>query len=115
MMNEIVSKLTLHIPLGFSGYYVLGYLLCNSEIKKKKRLIIYILGIIGLVLTITLTSFLSVGFKTPLGIFYDDLSVNSLMVSVAVFVFAKSHFNNSTLLHKKMLYSFFQSVVLEYI
>lgn len=101
MMNEMVSKLKLHLPLGFSGYYVLGYLLFNSDIKKKKQLIIYILGIIGLVLTITSTSFLSVGFKTPLGIFYDDLSVNTLMVSVAVFVFAKSHFNNCTLLHKK--------------
>lgn len=93
ILTEIVSKLKLHMVLGFSGYYVLGYLLNEIRIEKKHRLIIYILGIIGLAFTTISSSVLSLIWQSPVEMFYGNLTVNTLLVSVSVFVFAKTHLN----------------------
>ena len=96
-ISELISKLELHMVLGYSGYFVLGYLLNNIEIKKKHRIIIYILGVLGLIFTLAATSFLSLLQKSPADMFFEYLTVNTFLVSVSVFVFAKTHWNKPML------------------
>ena len=79
--------------LGYSGYYVLGYYLSKTNISKKYRSIIYLLGILGTIATIALSSLASYYKNIPNGSFYENMSINVLFMSVAVFVFAKTHFN----------------------
>lgn len=93
IIDEITSKLHLHMVLGYSGYFVLGFLLQNTEIKKKYRIIIYVFGILGLIFTISSTSILSLFWQSPAKMFYGNLTVNVLLVAMAVFVFAKTNLN----------------------
>ena len=101
VFTKVVSKLQLHMVLGYSGYYVLGFLLNEIRIKKKHRMIIYIFGFLGLVFTIVSSSVISLLWQSPTEMFYGNLTVNTLFVSVSVFVFAKAHINKSLSTIKK--------------
>ncbi len=83
-----LGKLDLNLPLGFSGYYVLGYVLNTCELSKRQLKGIYIAGIFGLFMTIALTAYAS--FRTQEHIhFYGNHTVNTLSVAVSVFLLAK--------------------------
>ena len=93
IVYELSVKMRLHLVLGFSGCFVLGHLLNQLELKKKHRIIIYILGVLGLIITIVATSVVSLCLQTPIKMFYGFLTVNVLFSAAAVFVFAKTHLN----------------------
>ena len=46
ILRNITLNLNLHIPMGYVGYYVLGYYISKSNVNKY---LVYILGILGLV------------------------------------------------------------------
>ena len=79
--------------LGYSGYYVLGYLLNTYDIKKKWKITAYVLGFLALLFTIGATAFVSLRQHFATAIFYENTTVNTLFVAVAVFLFAKSYLN----------------------
>lgn len=79
-MEYVISNMKMFLVLGFSGYFLLGYLLNNATISKKTEIIIYAFGIIGAIETVITSSF-------------DNMNVNVLLMSIAVFVFAKKHLN----------------------
>lgn len=109
IVNALVSRLQLHMILGYSGYFVLGYLLNETVIKKKHRRLIYLSGLLGIVLTIVLTSVFSVAMQSPKTTFFANPTINILMVSVAVFVFAKTHLNKPLLSERKQNFLLFFS------
>ena len=77
-------------PSGYIIFLILGYLLSTSELSKKKRIVIYILGIGSALTRYLYTYFLS----TKEGILNKDLfdyySFISIFLSVAVFIFVKN-------------------------
>ena len=92
IISEFISKFRMEFVLGYSGYFVLGYLLSRMRINKIAETIIYILGICGFAITIVISArFARSDISTD--IIFDELTVNVLLCSAAVFVFAKQHLN----------------------
>jgi len=77
-------------PNSYIIFLILGYLLSTTELSKKKRIIIYILGVLSAVTRYLYTYFLS----TKEGILNRDLfdycSFISIFLAVAVFIFIKN-------------------------
>lgn len=76
---------------GLFVYYILGHYISSYTLKFKKQ--IYILGLIGLIITIVGTSVLSMHFNTPNELFYSSSSLNILAMSVAIFAYGIGYDN----------------------
>ena len=109
-LNNNVAVMNLNLVIGFSFYFVLGYYISISEIKKEKRRIIYILSIVGFLLTIFLDSYVAIKTNAPCGKYYDDFSINVFLEVLGIFVWFRHHsFNNQKLnkiMSKLSIYSF---------
>ena len=81
VINENIPLYVMNILVGYSGYFLLGYFLSITESVKWQRMVIYVAGILGVVITI-------VGFDE---IMISCLSVNVMMTATAVFVFVKEN------------------------
>ena len=75
------------------GCFVLGYLLHQKQFPKKIRCFVYLLGVCGALITIFGTVIASAYAKEFVKFFYYYLSINVLAMGVAIFVFAKAHWN----------------------
>lgn len=88
--KELNSYFYFNFTIGFSAYYVLGYYLATNDINIKWEIIIYILGIIGIVFTIVATKYLSYYSGELNAVFHDHFSLNILCKDTAIFVFCKN-------------------------
>lgn len=86
-IGNVIDKLHLFLVLGYSGYFVLGWYLYQYPVSKRQEYWIYCLGIAGAIITISFTDFLSMQRNEPVDQFYDYLSPNVLLSSLAIFVF----------------------------
>jgi len=80
-----VNSMKFNVVLGFSSYFVLGNYIYNKELSKKQRIIIYLTGILGFIMTILLSSISSVKLQKHLVSYYSEFSFNVLLESIAVF------------------------------
>jgi surface polysaccharide O-acyltransferase-like enzyme len=85
--NGLASDLQMHFVTGYTGYFILGYYLCNIEISPKIRKIIYALGVIGFIATAVGTWAWSVSKGKPVKSLYNNFMPNVLLQSVAVITF----------------------------
>lgn len=85
------GEINLDITIGYAGYYFVGYYLFKYQISEKLKKIIYILGTAGAFTTIAGTSFLSLQRGGLDAFFYNYLTPNVLMTSLAVFLFFKDN------------------------
>ena len=92
ILNEFISKFRVEMVLGYAGYFVLGYLLAQVRINKRAEALIYVLGVGGLAVTFFAGTW-TAKHQGSTELFSDELTVNILMMTVAVFVFAKQHMN----------------------
>jgi len=58
ILGELLSNLRLDIVFGYSGYFIIGYLIKEMQIEKKLETYIYLLGLGGLVITVFATAWL---------------------------------------------------------
>ena len=89
VLGMLKSKLALRMVLGYSGYFVFGYFLQKTAFSKVVRRIIYLMGISALLSTICFSYLISVHRNKATDVFYSNTSLNILIESVAIFVFAK--------------------------
>lgn len=75
--------------VGFSGYFVLGHVLRTSRLTSKVRYVLYALGIFGFLVTLLGTLLYSNHMGVASEAFYNYLSPNIVLLSVAIFVFGK--------------------------
>lgn len=75
------------------GYYVLGYYLNTYKTEHTKT--IYLLGAVGLIITIVGSSAVSLYLNTTSQVFFENWTPNVLFTSMALFVFAKEHLYSS--------------------
>ena len=99
-INTLFKNFNVNLIFGFSSYFILGYCLNKTDIRKKHRTIIYILGVIGLVLTIILNLIASKKAGKSLEVFFGGTSLNVLLMSVAVFVWFKYNIKGTEKLNK---------------
>jgi len=73
---------------GLIAYYLAGWYLNNHEFGKKQENALFILGIVGVLLTFLLTQIIQTGYYQT----YSNESILVFLYSIAVFVFAKRFF-----------------------
>lgn len=88
-----VDKASIFLPLGYSGYFVLGYYIVNIEISKRKEYFLYVFGGVSLIITFLGTAFISRLNGVATSLLYDYLSVNVFFESVGVFLIIKRLFS----------------------
>lgn len=88
-MKALTANMQYHFTLGFVGYFVGGYVLAEKEISPRLRKMIYALGVLGFAATVLLTAFVSLHQKEATTLFYNNHSINVMLESVGVFVFAR--------------------------
>ena len=88
-ISNLLSSMSISPFLGFSFYFILGYWLNNIELTKKQRSVIYILGILGFMLTISLNSIMAWKTNDSYTIYYDSFSINVLLESVCIHTWFK--------------------------
>ena len=79
----------LFFVLGYTAYFVLGYLLGTTELSKKQRTLIYILGAVGFATSISLNSIVSWKNNAPCDTYFEAFCVNTLLTAVAVHTWFK--------------------------
>lgn len=89
--DQAINISHLEFISGFSGYFVLGYVLSTKELSKKIRITSYVLGTAGFAATVALTYVYSKRNGVRCDYFYETLSVNSFCMASGIFVFAKYH------------------------
>jgi surface polysaccharide O-acyltransferase-like enzyme len=73
---------------GYVGYYIFGYYLTAYPLSKKITKAIYLLGIVGVLITILASSIVSIKLGEP-NTFYGNLTPNVMFSSLAVVLFFK--------------------------
>ncbi len=82
--------------LDYAIYLVLGYYIDNYEIKKSLRIVIYILGVLGLFAHFFGTWWLSIADGSINGIFKDYANLPAITYSTAIFLMFKNiNFDNA--------------------
>lgn len=91
--GSYLDNMSMSLVLGYASYFVGGYYLRQNELNRKTRRVIYVLGVIALLATISLTLAASLATQQPQAqaTYYRNFTVNVLTMSVAVFVFFKYH------------------------
>lgn len=84
VINSDVYNMGMHVVLGYSFYFILGYYLDQIELDKKMRMLIYVAGILGFVITIYVDQFLAVKLQTACSNYYGNFDVNILCEAVCV-------------------------------
>lgn len=85
----IEQKISFRIAVGYSAYFVGGYYLGRVDISQNRRVALYILGIMAFVVTVVMTRVCSIQSQKLYDGFYNGFSINVLLESVSLFVFAK--------------------------
>ncbi len=91
----------IYMATGFIGYYLLGYYINTYDINKTQKVVIYILGIIGLVCTVIGTYVLTKASGSPDEWFYGYLTPGIIFTSTAIMVFVKNSKYMGILQHRK--------------
>ena len=108
LLSDMKNKLSLDIACGYSAYFVAGHYLSHVELSKRSRMLIYALGTVGFLATFILTKAFSEHANTVYDGFYNGFSLNVMLQSVAVFVFARYNLGGCPKgdKSKKLLYAF---------
>ena len=85
--------INLDITFGYVGYFFAGYYLAHYDLKKWMKIGIYLLGLVGLMITIVITSSESLKLGKHYDIPYEYLTPNVFFMSIAAFLLAKERLN----------------------
>ncbi len=88
-INYHITSMNMHMVLGFAGCFVLGYYIDKINLNKKVRSIIYILGVLGFLFTICMTSIVSIKTQHFCEHYHDYFTLNVLLEAIAVFTMFK--------------------------
>ena len=99
-VNTLFRNFNINIVIGNAAYFILGFFLNKTEINKKHRMVIYIIGVFGLILTILLNLSASKHIGKSTESFFTASSVNVLLMSTAIFVWFKYNVKGNDKLNK---------------
>lgn len=96
-IKEIMDNINLHMILGYTVYYILGFYLDKTHLKAHIFKYIYILGILGFIATIVFSVYLSKYTQKANSLFYGNFTFNVLLESIFVFTLTKKYFEKNKL------------------
>ena len=90
ILKELIDgKIYINFVLGYTGYFLLGFYISK---KNYNKIIIYIIGILGFLITFIGTALISSGeLKTDL---LQPLTINVFMMAISLFLLIKDRFQN---------------------
>lgn len=88
-IHQIMDLFRGDIILVYAGYFLLGYYMSTTELRKKTRSVIYLLGLLGAALTITGSIIMSLLKGEPNQLFLMSRSPFIIMMASALFVCIK--------------------------
>ena len=96
--NSHVSTMNMSMVMGYSFYFVLGYYLDNFELRKKYRILIYFLGVLGFAFTVLVDLNLAIKTQQPCDNYYGNFQVNVMLEAICIHTLFKYHkFKNEKL------------------
>jgi len=95
--QEIMNNINLHMILGYTVYYILGFYLDKTDITAHKFKYICILGILGFIATIVFSVILSKYTQNANALFYDNFTINVLLEAIFIFTVLKKYVNKINL------------------
>jgi len=95
LLRGIVVQYAIVFVYATIGFFVLGYYFYQYTISKKSTYIIYALGIIGLIITIGGTIYMSMSSKTVKSYLLEGMSPNVAAMAAGLFLFVKNHYSKS--------------------
>ncbi|MGN0517655.1 MAG: acyltransferase [Acutalibacteraceae bacterium] len=109
-LSNFVLNMKMNLVLGYTFYFILGYVLNNIEFTKKQRKIVYFLGAVGFLSTVLLNAIVAWKTNLPCKTYYSNFSVNVLFEAVAVHTWFKyrdyKHIKLNSIFSKLSKYSF---------
>ncbi|MED4206335.1 acyltransferase [Neobacillus mesonae] len=96
-MVPFLINFDVNLVLGYAVYFIMGYYLSEYGFNEKVKKGIYILGILGVLITIIGNSFLSIEKGSPDNFLFYYLRVNVFVTTIALFLFIKDFFKNRDL------------------
>ncbi|MEB4615426.1 acyltransferase [Leucobacter sp. M11] len=90
LLQTVLDTMQLQLVLGYTLYFVLGYLLSTARVSPKQLRWAFALGAAGIVVTAVGTSWLTQRGNEPNGLLYDYLTPGVVLSAVAVFLGVKA-------------------------
>lgn len=94
------SYMNFHTTLGYLFYFILGYYLFKYDITIIFRRTGYTLGVIGYIITVFLTDWISNKMGIADSSFYSNFSINVMLMAIGIFLHAKYVLSKITLTEK---------------
>ena len=94
IFSSLFSKIGLNAG-AYIAYYLLGWYLANFQLQKKHRILIYILGFLGLLYTILVGQFVSMAEGTIAENVYKVTALHLFFYSASLFILFKQLFQNT--------------------
>ena len=88
-VEDLASRMSLDTILGYSFYFILGYYLNETQLSKKQRTTICILGVIGTIASFALNALVTWKTQEPCSKYFGNFTVNVLLEAVCVHTLAK--------------------------
>ena len=96
VLESDINNMNMFTVLGYSFYFILGYYLYQSTFEKRwQRVIIYLCGVVGVIMTVYLTYYKSVKIGEPSQNYYSDFWISTMFEAIAIFVLIKSRYEKS--------------------
>lgn len=89
-INDRLSDAKIYMITGYAFYFLTGYFLNKAELTRKCRVILYILGAAGLLVTYALTTMDFFRTGTPSDTYHYNFSIGVVFSAVATFVLFKN-------------------------
>ena len=88
--GQIITNVDFNFTLGYVSYFVYGYYFSRININGKRKLIVCLLGIAGQLVTLFAYVILPVSEKYTSSVLHANMTVNVMLVSVALFILFKN-------------------------
>ena len=107
-LETIVNKAHLHLVLGFSVYYVLGYRLSTARLSARAETVLIAAGFAGFLITLGMTALVSVRQGSGDQSFFGELTANVMLQAVGMYllfrrVFGRRGFGRRTIRTVRLL------------
>lgn len=89
VLRHFYPLFNMNIVFGFSGYFLLGYFLSHHSFSKRQRMLVYFIGFVGAIITISGTFYMSMKSGVFNEVFFSNLSFQEAAMATAVFVLVK--------------------------